>query len=82
MKLEINQPMKQIQNTLSSIPELSDIQLLETNQSYSTIQCEATKDIRENVFDLAVEHNWKIRHLTIEETSLESIFLSLTKDEQ
>ncbi len=70
----------QFENTIL----LGDIQQIENVESVLEIgrykfELLATKDIRNQLFKLSAEKDWSLLELKLEETSLESVFQSLTK---
>jgi len=81
--VELQANRDDIERTLSTLPEISQVKVVEQGSGWSRAQIECLKDedIRASVFELAVRNNWKLRELRMENKSLEDIFISLTQGE-
>jgi len=78
--LELKAPATQAQETLSTLPGVTRVSLQKAVNSHVVVVVESSEsqDIREAVFDLAVEKRWPILGMTLEKASLEEVFRQLT----
>ncbi len=69
-------------NTLNQIKGIKSIEeKLSEQKDYYRYEIVAERDVRENIFDCAVEKKWKILELHRKSTSLEEVFRELTKEQ-
>ncbi len=76
---ELHAPPPEARALLGALPEV--ISVTSDDQEPWTryrIECPRRVDLRQNVFELAVRRNWKMRELKLEKTSLEEVFVNLT----
>ncbi|MCB1234453.1 MAG: ATP-binding cassette domain-containing protein [Verrucomicrobiae bacterium] len=67
---------------IEKLPGVESVRHTETRQDWSGIEIrtEANIDLREDLFELAVEKKWQLRELTRRTASLEDAFVNLTHD--
>jgi ABC-2 type transport system ATP-binding protein len=82
VNLEIKTGNEDPTQYLSKIPGVKDVQL-KTDGPWrkGSIRIEANSDLREEIFNLAVERKWIIRELSKERATLEDVFVELTHTE-
>ena len=82
VNLEIKTGNEDPTEYLLKIPGVKDVQL-KTDGSWrqGSIRIEANSDLREEIFNLAVERKWIIRELSKERATLEDVFVELTHTE-
>lgn len=68
-------------NDLKQIAEIKEINEIKIEDNLYQYEIISANDIREAIFDTAVNKGWKIRDLHRRATSLEDIFRELTKEE-
>jgi len=82
VNLEIKTGSEDPTQYLLKIPGVKDVQL-KTDGLWrkGSIRIEANSDLREEIFNLAVERKWIIRELSKERATLEDVFVELTHTE-
>ena len=72
-----------LERELSSLDFVEDFQLVSVdgNEFKFAIKPRGDEDIREKLFDFAVEHNFKLLEIWRERATLEEVFLQLTTEE-
>ena len=77
---EIYAPSDSVLEDLNALPHVQRV-LQQKKGSWVRFELECSKDVdlRQNLFELVVERGWKMRELTIEQKSLEDVFVSLTQ---
>jgi len=72
---------KDIESQIAGLMGFSIENFLQPNGSWHTVvmQCETTKDRSEEIFQWVVSNKWSLSELRCETTSLEDVFLELTK---
>jgi ABC-2 type transport system ATP-binding protein len=82
VNLEIKTGSEDPTQYLLKIPGVKDVQL-KTDGPWrkGSIRIEANSDLREEIFNLAVERKWIIRELSKERATLEDVFVELTHTE-
>src|ERR1700752_371866 len=82
VNLEIKTGSEDPTQYLLKIPGVKDVQL-QTDGLWrkGSIRIEANSDLREEIFNLAVERKWIIRELSKERATLEDVFVELTHTE-
>ena len=77
--LELKAPADQAQETLSQLPGVEKATIQKAVNSHVVLTVESQEaDLREAVFNLAVEKRWAILQMTPETFSLEDVFRELT----
>ena len=78
---EISGDPAQVEGALKHLPFVKEVARDGSYGSWSRyrIQGETDRDIRPELFQLAVQHNWVLRELYTEEKSLEDLFITLTE---
>ena len=76
---EIHGPHEEVVEKLKALPHVRMVQSdhKEVWTRYE-IECATDVDLRQNVFELAVQEKWLLRELTIHKSSLEEAFIQLT----
>jgi len=78
--LELKAPGAPAQEALSRLAGVERVTVQKEADSHVVLLLESSQaDLREAVFDLAVEHHWPILQMTPEQFSLEDVFRELTK---
>ncbi|MBV9877040.1 MAG: ATP-binding cassette domain-containing protein, partial [Verrucomicrobia bacterium] len=82
VNLEIKTGNEDPTQYLLKIPGVKDVQLKTDGPwRHGSIRIEANSDLREEIFNLAVERKWIIRELSKERATLEDVFVELTHTE-
>jgi ABC-2 type transport system ATP-binding protein len=77
--LELKAPAASAEEALSRIPGVLRVTLQKEERSHVVLMLEsAESDLREAVFDVAVQNRWPILQMTPETYSLEDVFRELT----
>jgi len=83
--LELKAPDKEAEESLKSIEGIESVlpqQVKEEGRVAFDVEARAGRDIREDIFQWAVEHRWPILEMRREIVSLEDIFRKLTVEEK
>lgn len=77
--IELKAPAAEALSVLSTLPGVDRVSVLKDSGAVVMLSLEAQAlEVREIVFDAAVEHHWKILQLTPESYTLEDVFRQLT----
>jgi ABC-2 type transport system ATP-binding protein len=77
---EVNQNENTVQKNLQKIIPNLNIRQIENNNPFIKYKIKSNQDIREKLFQLTTQNNWVLRELTMEDLSLEDVFIDLTKE--
>ena len=71
---------KDIKKAFSSVTDIQDMKM-QRQDGYVCIkiQTDSQNDIREEIFKIVVQHGWVLRELRLSKTSLEDVFIQITK---
>lgn len=77
---EIHAPHDRVEEKIRMLPHVRSVSC-EVHDTWSRyeIECNTGVDLRLKVFELAVHEQWKLRELRIQRSSLEEVFIALTK---
>ncbi|HBA84617.1 MAG TPA: ABC transporter [Verrucomicrobia bacterium] len=79
---EMRGPREEMYEKIRTLPRVQRVAAYELDSWVCfTIDCEKDADLRIQIFELAVRHNWELRELRIGKKSLEEIFVALTRGE-
>jgi ABC-2 type transport system ATP-binding protein len=81
---EIAGPREAVGEKLRALPQVQGVEVaaLEGPWLRVALMAETAADLRQSVFELAVRNNWTLRELRLERTSLEDVFVSLTRTDE
>jgi len=73
-----------IEPALKQLAGVARVHLIGFTDGYASFDLEAAtdQDVRESLFQLAVERRWPLRELSQNQASLEDVFIHLTTKEQ
>lgn len=79
---KINAPQNQIESKVKDLSGFSIEPFQHCNGTWQTVvlQCEEANDRSEEIFQWVVDNHWSLKELRCETTSLEEVFLELTKE--
>lgn len=83
--LEVKTPdPSTISAELKKISGITDVTASELGDGWQrlTIEAESGKDLREEVFRMALEKRWNVRELTSRRATLEDVFTQITQSEE
>jgi len=81
---EIAGPREAVGENVRAVPQVQVVEVaaLEGPWLRVALMAETAADLRQSVFELAVRNNWTLRELRLERTSLEDVFVSLTRTDE
>ena len=84
IRVELRGDAAAIEQALRELPHVVRVQATGRNDGYGTFEVETTAgtDLREAIYQLAVERRWTLRELARAQASLEDVFIHLTTKEQ
>lgn len=83
IRIQVRAEPKTAEAALKKLPSLARLQLIGNSDDFFTFELETSEgaDIREAVFQLAVNQRWVLRELSQAQASLEDVFIQLTTKE-
>lgn len=79
--VDANQSLDVFKPALQEFGEVvRDVQVIDQQGAYSKFRLVSGQDIRDDLYQLMVRNKWQLRELKLEETSLEDVFVDLTRD--
>jgi ABC-2 type transport system ATP-binding protein len=78
LKLELKAPASSAEQAVAQLTGVDRVSVLNTTANGVLLTVESTGDLREALFDLAVQNRWPILGMTQETLSLEEVFRQLT----
>jgi ABC-2 type transport system ATP-binding protein len=84
VRAELRGPLAEIQTILPTVAGVASVVVEEAGDGVAsaTIEPKAGADPREAIFAAAVQHKWTLRELSRSRTSLEDIFVQITREEE
>ena len=80
--VEINANLNSLKDILANLSDITSIKLLESDDEYNLFSISVQNDIREQLFSILTKKKYILKQFNLVETSLEDIFISLTKDQK
>ncbi|NQU12369.1 ABC transporter ATP-binding protein, partial [bacterium] len=83
VRVELKGPIDEVKNRVGSLAEVGSLTAEPLADGYVRLLVEprAAGDPRERLYQLAVGHGWTLRELTRDRTTLEDIFVQITREE-
>ncbi len=79
--LELNQPLETVSKAFMQAGIQGELRLLfKTEEGFNRFTFRSSMDEREKIYSLSFQLQWRLKELSLEENSLESIFMELTKE--
>jgi ABC-2 type transport system ATP-binding protein len=82
IRVEVHGEPGAIEVALKQLPGVARVSVVGRSNGFAAFDIEAPTDLREAIFRLAVERQWRLRELSQLEATLEDVFIHLTTHEE
>jgi ABC-2 type transport system ATP-binding protein len=83
IRMEVRAPAEAVRAALSAVPGVREVETEDDGDwRRCRVLCGGPDDLRPRLADAAAREGWPLRELSLDQDSLEDVFVSLTKDEE